>query len=496
MTSEATAVRRKPARSGSMSLLSVELLIVIAVFVGVYGIVGTAPAQLTIESLYRLSWLNNAVLVVQIIVLRKSFGSLTAPVVLYAVFLSLFTSGQLILFSIGVEPSGADVLNREAAYSVARATAFYLTAFTLFCAGCLLTNEVKRNKPAREGPTPTPDDWQRSLLSVGGVCLVVGLVPFLVSNYHNFRVVLTEGYSGYYAEGARLESPLLSLSYLFITGLVFVGCAGRPRARDAAAGTLVAIALMRLAAGDSGEGMIYLLSGYLLRTQFARSDSGKRIMLVLIFAFALLAIPAVGLMRQSFGGGTGDLGTALQQDNPLETTLGTIGGTLFPLVSVVELVPAAVPYAAGATYLSSVTRLMPEILHAGPLADIAADPLYSSPATWLMNYRGMSYGPGFTPFAEAYLNFGWWAGCLALLLYGVLTALLLRLPNKASTAWPFRTALVLATFALLGFTVRGSFNLVVPFLFWYVFLPGVPVVLFAHRFRRKREGVSKVRNAH
>jgi oligosaccharide repeat unit polymerase len=188
--------------------------------------------------------------------------------------------------------------------------------------------------------------------------------------------------------------------------------------------------------------------------------------LISIIALVLMAIPAIGLMRQSFGksAATGTAQTETEL-NPVESTLDTMGGTLFPLVKVMELVPSGTPFVGGATYASSVIRLVPHSLRPGRLAELGSEPLYSSPATWLMKSLGMSYGPGFTPFAEAYLNFGWWGGGLAMFLFGMLFSSLLTVPNAKLSSWPLRMAVALASFALLGFSVRGSFNLVVPFLF-------------------------------
>lgn len=78
-----------------------------------------------------------------------------------------------------------------------------------------------------------------------------------------------------------------------------------------------------------------------------------------------------------------------------------------------------------------------------------------------------------------------------MLVFGIICALVLRLPRAGSIAWPVKTAFVLATFALLGFTVRGSFNLVVPFSVHYILLPGFALALTANGFRKARERSSK-----
>lgn len=465
----------------SILILGVILLVVHVLTRTLSNDVGSMPS-----TLFQLAWMTNVVIVAQSVVLRRTLGTYTSPLVLFSILLALFTTGQLTLYSFGIEPEGADVLNRENWTYVKAATVFFLHAYLCFGIGTLLA--ARRDRPAREPrrPHPSREDWQGGLLAVGGIALVLSAVPFALSTFNTLRVVWTSGYSNYYREGARVETPFAGLSYLFITGLVFLGCSANRNARRFALTTLVLIALLRLAGGDRGEGMIYFLTAFLLHTQVRDTTKQVRAQPLIIGGVAILAIPWIGSLRQSFGAGGGGVAPSLLEDNPIVATLQTLGATLFPLVKVVELVPLSQSHIMGSSYLAGPLRLIPGPLQIGFVKELTQDPVSASPANWLMKTLDMTYGPGFTPFAEGYLNFGFWGGCLALLCFGFAYGKLLSLPVWASRVGPFRSALALSSFALVGFSVRGSFNIAVPFVTRYTVLPLVLAMIAAHTIRRRR----------
>lgn len=436
------------------------------------------------ETLDRLAWMATAQLAVQIALLAFVFGSTVSPPVVFSLLLSLFTSGWLILRAFGLRSAGVDVVGREATSSIVSAASFYLAAFAFYGLGVALVGQTReRSRAALPWSSPSAI---AALRRVGAACVAVGVIPFVVVNANNIAVVLSSGYSAYYEAGSRLDNPLLVLNYFFVVGLVVVGASSETTQAKRICLLIVAIGAIRLLAGDRGEGITYLLTALLLwraKGVGAGVPRAGRKALIALGAFVVIAIPAVGALRQSFGSGQFGVRAALVDQNPIIETLHTMGGTLFPLIKVHELVPAGQDYLNGATYLSGLLRLLPSWLLPRSLDALATEPLYTSPATWLMTRLGMSYGPGFTPFAEAYLNFGVWGGYVAMFVFGVAAAVGLRLPLHPS---PFRLAFVIAAFALCGFSVRGSSNFLLPTLVRFVVLPLGIAALMMPRIRRRR----------
>ena len=447
---------------------------------------GRGLASTTRDRMFDLAWWNNGLLFAELLILRRSFGSVMTPAPMFALLLSLFTSGQMITYSFGIEPRDASVLNRESWTSIINGFEFYLIAFVAFCSAMIMVNEFVRPKPRRAVTEEASNAWEHGMRTVGWLCAVVGGLPFAVVTWNNLQVVVTQGYSGYYDPASRLGGPLVGLGYLFVSGVILLGLSGKRSQLKGTTITLGVVALIRLAAGDRGEGMIYLLTALLMWKVMERSEHRQRLVFVVIGFVAVLLIPTIGVVRHSLAAqGIGSLKEAFTAENPLIDTLNTIGGTLFPLVKVTELVPAGAPFAHGGSYASSVIGLIPDALLSETLREFVADSFYARPAVWLQDRLDMSYGPGYTPFAEAYLNFGFTGGIVALSIFGGLLSLWLRGYDPSRPAPHFQMALILISFALLGFSVRGSFTQMAPFTLRYVLFPALLVSLFA--FRRSRE---------
>lgn len=488
MTTARGTEARVAARPSFHMRLSLQLLLILFTFLAL-GAINGDQALSSSSKLDRLAWLTLVQLVLQISILASSFRSALAPPVVFSALLSLFTSGWVILRTAQLHYPTFDVLSRETSASIASATSFYLAAFSLYGLGVVVVGggghfprQIRHEDELRR---------RLALSSVGTACIAVGAIPFLIININDFRVVFSLGYSAYYESGSRLTNPLFTLGYFFIVGLIFLAVSGGHSRAKKIAFVLGVVGILRMIAGDRGEGMIYLLSVVMMWRALGlglghRSGRG-RLGPAVLAVFAVVFIPAVGSLRQSFGGGEFNLRQAFLGQNPIVETLRTMGGTLFPLVKVGELVPAGQDFLWGGSYLSGVLRLLPSTLIPAPLSGLVDHPLYASPATWLMERLGMSYGPGFTPFAEAYLNFGRWGGCLAMFVFGVVATLALRLRPGVGV---FRMAFVLATFALCGFTVRGSSNFVVAPIVRYVLLPlGAALVLAPSLKRGRTQGV-------
>lgn len=427
------------------------------------------------EELLRLSWLGNVLLVTQLLVLVAKLRSVLTPIVVVSVLLFLFSAGKVMLVSLGVDFPATDVLFREDIHAVARAYSFVLVAFAWYMVGVTVVPSVSEPTEMRDRKF----NWRSGIFLSGVLCLVAGLPSFVVVNVSNFSIVRTQGYSGYYEEGARLESPLLGLSHLFISGLIFIACAGSRRARRYCIIFIVLVALLRLSLGDRGEGFIYIFTAYFL-TLVDRDTARRRTKLLaaaVVLAMALLT-PVIGAYRQTFGGGVDDFAGLRLWQLTVET-LSVLGATLFPTVKITELVEAGWPLSSGLSYVASFARLIPGPIRIGPVGDFVSEDLYGSPGKWLQDSLGLSYGPGFTPFAEAYLNFGYAGGVVALLVVGVLFGLLFRLPASLGNASLIRLVVCICSFALVAFVVRGSMNTFVPYLFRYVALPLVLAWLIA-----------------
>lgn len=475
---------RKTAGPGANILLQLSVVVLTICAVAYVGSDATLSAD---EKMQQLAMYVVLQLVLQMWIMIRTFRSFLNPPVVFALLLSIFSSGWLILRAFNAQEAPNDVLSRLPTDSLNNAAMFYLVAYAFFGLGMIVVGPKGREVEERTDDHERElreDARRKALVRVGSVCAWIGVIPFAVINFNNFSVLIDGGYSAYYAPDARISNPILALGHYLIVGLVFLGVAADGRRARGALWGLLAIAVLRLLAGDRGEGFIYLLTVAMIwRTQTAAAPVRRlsKLRSGLYLVCGVLLIPAIGSFRQFYGGGTWNLRAVLIEQNPVVETLRTLGTTLYPLVRVVELVPRSNDYLLGGSYLSGPLRLLPS----GLRPDWATEPLYSSPANWLRERMDLSYGPGFTPFAEAYLNFGFVVGCFVLFVVGMGSALLLRVSPSASTT---RLAIVFTTFALAGFAVRGSSNFVAPYLVRFVVIPvAVASTIAASNLRARRE---------
>ncbi|MGN7225877.1 O-antigen polysaccharide polymerase Wzy [Dietzia maris] len=445
-----------------------QALLAIVGTAAVYAVGSTAEPTVT---LFRLAWITNVVFLVHMVIAARHAGAFFRPTVIVSLLLFLFSAGKIILFSFGFDFPLLDVLFREDLEAIILSYKFVTVSYLWFGLGLVVVPRVSGRNFANDEGSVGERDWIAGIRLAGYFCIAAGFPAFAFANIQNAVVVSTEGYSGYYAEGARVESPLLALSYFFLTGVVFLGCSGGPRLRKLSILLFILLAVFRLTVGDRGEGFIYAFTAYFLYALGPESKvAARRVWSAVLIVLTIVLVPVVGAIRQTFGDrSTFSLDTGLF-GLPIET-LSTVGFTLFPTVKVIELVDAGWPLSGGLSYLSSVVRLMPSFMRPEDLDVLVREDVHGSPASWLQETLGLSYGPGFTPFAEAYLNFGPFGGVILMFVLGLLFGFLFRLPSSPNAQGVVRLAISLASFVLVAFVVRGSVNFMVPYLIRYVALP-------------------------
>lgn len=437
-----------------------------------------------------LCWVNNIAFVLQLALLRRTIGGFWNPIVLSSVFLFLFTSGQLVLHSFGVAYEPFDLFRMLSLTTLRDCIRFVILGFAAYQFGVLLA--VRRGLCWRIAAADAPHDESvdPAAMNVGLLLVLVGVIPYGIYLYTGLSLVMTAGYRAYYAlDAARLNSGVVALGYYLLAGLVLIVVGGRPQYKRAAAAAIVIIALARLAAGDRGGGFAMLLSVYLLHATFIARRVKTQIIWGIIMILGLMyAVSVLAAIRGSYAQGLDVLSVVsaeLARSNPLTSTLGTLGGTLFPLARVMELVPVSQDFIAGGSYLGAIVLLLPRPFRIGVFSQFSTNPLLASPATWLMGALGMTYGPGFTPFAEGFLNFGWW-GLLALCAYGLLMGRLVSPDVKGERDAALARGLGILAFLLLAMASRSSMNYVVTFYVRYVLVPYLLVVLVRRSGRKRR----------
>jgi oligosaccharide repeat unit polymerase len=450
-------------------------------------------------------------------VTRKLFD----PYTIFLVSAILFNAGQAILEVFHLNRFG--MLRGQFSAATLSDTLFFITfGLSAFHLGALLSlaarNAIKalsalRQPFKREGgrkrrsiplnplPTLSPDTAEPLLdqssrrqvgnaqpldTSSGAVWMGWGLasisvLPSIYVFLQSLQVVLTRGYEGLYQGEQETSAGALPgvIGEFLIPAAVFLlagssvkgSLAYSKRTRNIALALMILYVLSRLLlgqrrkVGSAASALVWLWHEWVVKLP-ATVVVGCAIALALIF-------PIVAAFR-NLGGQQGNSLDALQtqlygDSNPVVSMLTEMGGTMMTTAHTMNLVPSARPFQMGADYGYALLTLVPNFfwkLHptierglAGSWLTWAIDPEFAS--------RGGGYGYSFI--AEAYLNFGWVGGPIALGIIGFLyTSLVLWAINSRS---PARIALI-ATFSVyFPFYARSEAALHVRALVWYAVMP-------------------------
>lgn len=125
-------------------------------------------------------------------------------------------------------------------------------------------------------------------------------------------------------------------------------------------------------------------------------------------------------------------------DNPVVMVLSEVGNSMNTVAYTLDLVPTIRPYDGGASYVYALLAVVPNLFW-----DVHPTTAHGTMSTWLVktvqpSTAAMGGGLGYSYIAEAFANFGFAMGPLAILILGMIAGKLsssaLRAPNQAMLA--------------------------------------------------------------
>ena len=492
-------------RRNYLSYISFQILLTILTMLSIviYKEYVVGLSAVTLENLKILSLISIGLFIIQQLLIINVLKSFNNPLVYFSIILYLFSAGQTFLLLFDLDFGNYNVFERIGNNNITNdAIIFYTCSYALFHLGVLLSiffeNKIKINY-IFDNINFEHKTFQRALLTSGYLLILVGIIPFTTTLLNNIQVFIAYGYSGYYKmEGVRVSNLFGGFLYYMYTGVIFVTISSSIKIKKAMVLFLLLFSIVKFLLGDRGDGIVFALSSYLLYIKYIQRDNNgnkiKNFVYISIITFLLMTIiPVISMYRH--GNLTFSiLIDTLLKENPIVSTLQNLGSTLYPLAKTIELIPSYEDPINGGSYLTSLLLLIPSVFRIGIIDEITSDSLYYSPANWIMDTLGMTYGPGFTPFAEAYLNFGW-LGTIFMIAYGFLIGRLLNFNNFFKEIQPMKTkffsGLTILCFLFFAMSSRGSFNFLVAYYFRYIILPILLVYiiyLYFNKFTKKAGG--------
>jgi len=312
------------------------------------------------------------------------------------------------------------------------------------------------------------------MVSLGVALIALSIIPVLYTHYVNMSVVSALGYEGLYQQPRTTTSGIVDvLAGFFIPGCMLL-LGGLPRnrfARRVACSLVLMNALPKFFYGSrflpSMEIAALILMYDALVKRIPRSPA------VVFSCIALLVVfPTISVIRNVPASERLDVAAYVQAfqnlNNPVLSIFTEMGGSAETIGWTLERVPSQRPFDWGASYLSALRTIVPNL---GEGKHVAVE---RSLASWLtrevdpeFDARGGSVG--FSFIAEAYLNFGPVGAVLFLGALGVLLSFLVSWAYSGRE--PARLVVVATLCSSMLIFVRGEFLYQSRMIAWYAFLP-------------------------
>lgn len=360
-------------------------------------------------ALRAMGWMSVLLLVLGFLYSRSSGGGIISPLNIFLLSFWLFTMGQVALIAFGADRfTGFDIRKHFSVDQINTAALYTLICLVSFFWGTLLVEAKIKRDLCLSDVVIDEDLVFRRAGSVGRAVMLVTISPFLVHQFLLLRMASEMGYSAmadFSAYGSSTLMKIFEVTTVYFRVAVFLvllSCHTNRRRFDICACVFLIHPVSLLLAGERTESTAMLLLLIWLRHLFfGRANIRSVLGVAVVATILMLTYPAIMKSRAE-----GIIAPAVMWESVKETGLigsvvdaiAILGYSVFPLIQTMALVPGVEGFRYGLTYLFAVTAVVPYL-------GLAKE--HSALGRWLMNELGMSYGPGYSMPAEAYINFGW-----------------------------------------------------------------------------------------
>lgn len=408
---------------------------------------------------------------------RRVAGSLFNLYGLFLILAGLFNAGQAFLEVLWLNPEG--FLRGRVTDDTSVATLMYVIfgLLLLHCGALIAVVHHRRLRPVRVGVnSDAQQEPMGQALRISGVFfLSISAYPLLDRMLSAAAVVSTGGYIALYQEATATGVGAAGnvLASFFLPGVLFL-TAGVGRRRPQLIGTALVMGgyvLFQLLLGYRGWPVLALL-GYAWVFSRTAYRIPNTVAVGTAAAFVFVISPIVFAIRNTPGHERISLRTiaSVYADvaNPAVATISEMGQSAVTIAHTIALVPESRDFDLGASYLLSMLAVVPNVawdIHPAIARGLPSDWLTRTvePVIW-----AQGGGLGYSVFAEAYLNFGWFGGVFLALLGFSLSLLSLWIDRQRSP--PIIAACGVYMSFVLFVTRSDSIVLFRP-LVWYAMAP-------------------------
>ena len=400
--------------------------------------------------------------------LRKE---LLCPYVVFFTVAFVFMFGQSFLTGIGVPIPRNDLRTMYPPRSILMADVFTVLGLTAFHLGAIalaqdeeaLLERVESKNAAKTIKAMSSTSLYSGTLVAGWVLFLISIVPTVTFSFQRLVLALQYGYSFLYDPSlveTGLDAVFSRIRLFFPISLIclFIGASDRKFIRMLVFACTVMTVGVGFLTGGRGQSMVLITTALCMYHYLVRPIRGMLSVITGIAGVFLLSfMPVIYKLRSVIGRGLLDYFEAFisswGKEGLLVQAISEMGGSMFPLINVMNLVPRVYSFRYGESYLYSLFTVIPNV----GFWDVHPSAIKANLGNWLQQVLGLSYGPGFSAVAEAYINFGW-AGIAFMFFLGMFYGRIFSLVKYEYDKMKYDPALLVLVFSVLSLTVMTNRN--------------------------------------
>jgi len=394
------------------------------------------------------------------------------PYIVFLVSGFLFMYGQSLLLPLNLVADKNNLLHIFNQREIFTAQFYTILSFLFFHTGALYSKSYVPMKDSQISKT------LNSVKIVGILIFIISVVPYAYITYNDLLISIRYGYGELFRQGSNTGIAAIfdNFSLYFIPSLICLYIAFNRQHLQRFIITLIFIIviLIEVIIGSRGSAISLVMILLILRHYLVKNINIKTAIPYGIGAYFVMSFLSVIAKLRSVTNKNLSIyvQSFLFDSNLFSETITELGGSMFPLLSTMRLVPNVFSYRFGSSYLYSFTTFIPNI----GFWDVHPGALYGNLGNWLQDTLNLNYGPGYSMVAESYINFGWF-GFLFIALFGILIGYTFSRVNKYNVhSKPEMLAFSLIILSLTLMIVRNSFVSVIRAYFYI----GFPILILIY----------------
>lgn len=396
-------------------------------------------------------------------------GKIFVPYIIFLIAAYTFCFGQSFLGVFDMIADERSLLRNCSESGIYKGQIYTLIFLASFHIGALLAYKSSENS----GVDKSKEIEEYIIIKrVGKFLVSIAFIPFVIDNIVNLIIVSTYGYGGLYGETGDVIPFGFIVSFLsdyFVPGLLCLLLTSEPGSKSQkrifVVFALIVVSIMYC--GGRSQAVILITVSILYYHNYVKPISKKGWMTLcvggIIFMSFLTAVAHLrGGSRDNYFQNIVDYESD-SNVNPALELISEMGSSMFPLIRTMAYVPQYEDYRYGSSYLYAVSSVIPNL----GFWDKHPAAVHAKLGNWLRDTANLSYGPGYSLVAEAYINFGAF-GFVAMLIMGFYFCKILNIDDtRGHYILTFLLAVIFTYMSLK--MVRNSFIGTVRVLVYYMF---------------------------